>query len=192
MFGIPTPQTLAAKILVGVAAALLLLSAGAYGGYRYEKSALDDLKLADANAMVVATKDAANKQHGIDLGNQDDAVSEAYFRGKMDGTIISLKSGAPLNVTVTQDQQAASSDHAGCITYGFYRMLVAGERGVAPESLSLPDGQSVDACTGVEPSKLATDTAQDLAAGAIDAHQLNAVIAAIKRNDAIATGPTAP
>lgn len=192
MFGIPTPQTLAAKILVGVAAALLLLSAGAYGGYRYEKSALDDLKLADANAMVVATKDAASKQHDIDLGNQGDAVSEAYFRGKMDGTIISLKSGAPLNVTVTQDQQAASSDHAGCITYGFYRLLVAGERGVPPESLSLPDGQSVDACTGVEPSKLATDTAQDLAAGAIDAHQLNAVIAAIKRNDAIATGPTAP
>lgn len=192
MFSIPTPQTLAAKALIAGALAIGLLAAGAYGGYRFEKSRYDDLVTADAKAQTAAVKLALKKQGDIDAANQKDAVAQAYFKGKMDGTVITLKTEAPANVTIVQDQQAAATDHAGCITYGFYRLLAAGERGVTPDSLPLPSGQSVDACTGVEPSELATDTAQDLAAGHADAHQLNALINAVQRNDALLLGTTPP
>lgn len=188
MFGIPTPETLAAKALCALVGALMLLAAGAYGGYRYEKSALDDLRLADANAMVAAVKDSAKKQADIDASGKDAAVREAYFQGKLDGTVINLKSGVRLNVTITQDQQAAASDHAGCVTYGFYRMLAAGERGVTADTLALPAGTSVDACTAELPSEVAADTAADLAEGFGNGQQLNALIAEVQRQEAIRAG----
>lgn len=191
---LPIPNVFGLKgVLIGCAVSVVLGGAGgAYLGYKFEHGRYVELQLADAKAMQAAILDAKDKQHRIDLGNQEDAVAEAYFRGKMDGTIVNLKSGAPLNVTITQDQQAAAADHAGCITYGFYRMLVAGERIVPADSLDIPDGQSVDACTALVPSELATALAQDLADGTANGHQLNGLIAAVKRNDAIVGGHPTP
>lgn len=188
MLGIPTPETLAAKALCALFAALLLLSAGAYGGYRWEKGDLEDLKLADANALIVATKDAAKKQADIDASGKAAAVDEAFFQGKLAGTVINLQSGAPLNVTIAQDQEAAASDHAGCVTYGFYRMLAAGERGVTADALALPDGAAVDDCTADAPSDLAAKAATSLAEGFGYGHQLNDLIAELKRQEAIRLG----
>lgn len=176
-------------LIVGAVSLVLGLGAGAYGGYRLEEGRLADLRAADATALSDATTKAAKKQHAVDLTGQDAANAEAYFRGKLDGTIINLKSGAPINVTITQDQQAAASIHAGCVTYGFYRMLVAGERGVTPDSLPLPAGQSVDDCTADEPSDLAARVAADLAAGYGNSEQLNALEAEIKKQTAIIGAP---
>lgn len=188
MFGIPTPQTLAAKALCALVGALALLAAGAYGGYRWEKGSLADLKLADATAMTVATQNAADKQHRIDASGQAAAVAQAYLRGKLDATIINFNVEAPANVTFTQDQEAAASDHAGCITYGFYRMLYAGERGQAAASVALPPGTTVDTCTAEPPSELAAALAADLADGYGNGQQLDALIAELKRQEAIRLG----
>jgi hypothetical protein len=164
---------------------VLGLGAGFYAGHRWEQAALEKHMAADAKAMAKATTAAATKQHRLDLSGQAAAIDEAYFRGKLDGTIIQLKSGAPANVTITQDQEAAAADRAGCITYGFYRMLAAGERGVAADTLPLPAGQSVDACTAVVPSELAAAAAQDLADGVGNAEQLTALLGEINKQQGI-------
>lgn len=185
MFGLPSVfglQTTA--IAVGVSL-LAGAAGGAYAGYRWELGAYERVVAADATALTKATQKAAAAQLHIDALNQADAVDEAFFRGRMAAQSINLVSGAPLNVTVSQDASAAAAVSAGCLTYGFYRLLVAGERGVPAASLQLPSGESVDACTALEPSQLATAIAQDLNAGAVDAHQLDALIAAVKRNEAL-------
>lgn len=174
-----------AYLIVGGVALAIGLGSGAYAGYRWELGEYNALKLADADALLVATKNAADRQHRLDLSGQSAAVDEAYFRGHLDATIITLKTGAPANVTILQDQQAAAADHAGCLTYGFERMLVAGERGVTPDSLPLPPGQSVDACTADEPSDLAARLAQDLATGFGNSEQLDAVLGELKKQTAI-------
>lgn len=187
MFGLPIPSLTAIKWAAIGLSALTLLAGGFYGGIRWEKGALDDLKLADANARTAAVKDAADKQRKIDNGNQADAVAQAYLRGKLDAVVVNFPLEASTNVTVTQDQQAAAAVHAGCITYGFVRMLYAGEHGVPAESLPIPSDESPDTCTAYEPSVLATALAQDLAAGYGNSQQLDSLIAAVKRNDAIVT-----
>lgn len=176
-------------IYLKIAAAVGLVAVGAYGGYRFELGRYNALVAADAKAMTVAVKVAADKQHRIDLGNQGDAVAQAYLSGKLDAVVLQINLGAPSNVTIAQDAAAASADRAGCITFGFVRLLVAGERIVSPDSLDYPGGQSADACTALKPSELATAVAADLAAGQGNAGQLNSLIAAVKRNDAIAVAP---
>lgn len=188
MFGIPTPQTLAAKALIALVGVAIVASAGAYAGYRFELGRYESLVAADAKAMTKAVQIAADKQSRIDSANQADAVAQAYLRGKLDAVSVNFTQEAPANVTIHQDQQAAAAVHAGCVTYGFVRMLYAGEHGVPADSLPIPGGQSPDACTAYEPSALATALAQDLAAGFANSQQLDSLIAAVKRNDAIATG----
>lgn len=192
MFSIPTAQGLAAKALCVVVAAAALLAVGAYGGYRYEKSAVEALKLADARALAMATLDAADKQHAVDTSGQAAAVTQAYLKGKLDGTIINFKTEAPANVTITQDKEAAAADRGGCVTYGFYRMLAAGERGRAAASLPLPAGATPDACTGEQPSDVAAKASADLADGYGNGQQLDALIAELTRQEAIRAGQEPP
>lgn len=188
MFGIPDVFGLKG-MLIGCAVSVLLGGAGgAYLGYRFEHGNYVELQLADAQAEKRAIQAALDKQAKINAANQQDAVDAAYFRGRMDATVVKLVSGAPANVTIKQDQDAANADSAGCITYGFARLLYAGAHGVDAESVQLPSGESVDTCTALKPSELAAAVAQDLAAGYSNGHQLDALIAATKRNDAIATG----
>lgn len=182
---LPSVLGIKTAAIAGAASLLIGLTAGAYAGYRWEFGRYNALVASNAKAMTIAVQRAAKKQRKIDLANQEDAVAEAYFRGKADATTITLKMEAPANVTVLQDSQAAAADHAGCITYGFVRLLVAGERLVAPDSLPLPDGATVDACTAYEPSALAAAISQDLADGQRNTHQLDALIGAVKRNDDI-------
>lgn len=174
---------------IKLAGVVLLMAGAGYVGYRIELGAYNGLVAADAKAMTVAVQNAAVKQKKIDDGNQADAVAEAHFQGTLDAQIINLVLGAPANVTITQDKEAASADRAGCITFGFVRMLVAGERVVPADSLDYPSGESADTCTALEPSALASALAQDLAAGAGNGHQLDALIAAVHRNDGIVTAP---
>lgn len=178
-------ESLAAKLIAGAVACLLLFGAGTWTGYRLELGKYNGLVAADAKALTKATQEAAAKQKRIDDSNQVDAVAAAYFKGKMDATTITLKTEAPANVTITQDAQAAAADSAGCVTFGFARLLYAGAHGVTPDSLNIPGGESVDACTALKPSDLASAVAQDLAAGYSNGHQLDSLIGAIGRNQAI-------
>jgi hypothetical protein len=189
MFGLPNMLGLKVAAIAGVVAWAVGTAGGAYAGYRWELGAYQTHLTADAQAMSKAVKKAADDQRRIDLLNQGDATEQAYFRGRMDAQTVNLVLGVPANVTVSQDEAAAAADRVGCVSLGFVRLLVAGERGVPAESLQLPSGQSVDACTAYEPSALAAAVAQDLASGAGNSHQLDALIAAVKRNDAIATTP---
>lgn len=185
MLSFLTPYLLWIK-LAGVA---LLMIGAAYCGYRWELGAYNGLVAADAIATKNAVTAARAKDAKIAKSNQEDAVAEALFQGRLEGSTVNLVLGVPANVTITQDQEAAAADHAGCITYGFVRVLVAGQRGVSADALALPSGESVDACTGWTPSGLAATLAKILAAGTGDAHQLNDLEAAVVRNDAIVTAP---
>jgi hypothetical protein len=189
LFGLPDVLGLRTAAIAGAVSLALGAAGGVYTGYRWERSAYDRHLTADATALAKATKKAADDQHRIDLLNQSDAVEQAYFRGRLDAQTINLVLGVPANVTVAQDAAAAAADRAGCVTFGFARVLYAGAHGVPAESLSLPSGESVNSCTALEPSKLAAAVAQDLAAGYSNAHQLDALIGAVVRNDAIATAP---
>lgn len=185
MFGIPTPESLAAKALCALVGAMILVGGGAYAGYRFELGRYEHLVAANAIAQTKAVELARQQERKIAAGNQMDAVAQAYFKGKMDAQTINLVLGVPANVTISQDNSAAVAVSAGCVTYGFYRVLIAGERSEPAESFSIPSGESVDSCTAVKPSDLAAAVAQDLAAGAGNGHQLDSLIAAVKRNDAI-------
>lgn len=185
MFGIPTPESLAAKALCALVGAMILVGGGAYAGYRFELGRYEHLVAANAIAQTKAVELARQQERKIAAGNQMDAVAQAYFKGKMDAQTINLVLGVPANVTISQDNSAAAAVSAGCVTYGFYRVLIAGERSEPAESFSIPSGESVDSCTAVKPSDLAAAVAQDLAAGAGNGHQLDSLIAAVKRNDAI-------
>jgi len=191
MFGIPTPQSLAAKALCYLVGGLVLVGAGSYAGYRFELGRYERLVAADAIAQTAAVELARNEEKVIAKGNQEDAVAQAFFRGKMAAQTLNLVLGVPSNVTISQDVSAAAADRAGCITYGFVRVLIAGERGEPAESFNLPSGESVDSCTALEPSKLASAVAQDLAAGTANGHQLDSLIAAVRRNDAVVMGSSA-
>lgn len=175
MFGIPTPQTLAAKALCYLVGALILTGAGAYGGYRFEKSEVLKIQLADANAMKLAVQVALRDQNLVDARNLHVATLEAYAQGKLDGVKFNLTVGVPNYVTPLQDKQAAAADTAGCITYGFYRVLAAGQRGVSAENLPLPGAESNDACTAESPSSVAATIAGSLVTGVQNAEQLNAL-----------------
>lgn len=188
MFGIPIPSLTAIKWGAIAFGALGLLAGGFYSGVRWEEGKYEKLVATNATALTKATAGAAAKQHKIDDANQGDAVAQAYLRGKLDATTVTLKQETPANVTILQDQQAAASVHAGCVTYGFARMLYAGAHGVTADSIPLPSGESVDACTGLDPSELAAQAAQDLAAGYGNGQQLDSLIAAVKRNDQILAG----
>lgn len=189
MFGIPNVFGLKG-FLIGCGVSVALgAAAGGYIGFKVEQGTYERHLRLDAEATTKAVTAALEKQRRINALNQADAVEAAYFRGKMDGTTVQLKSGVPLNVTVSQDQSAALSDRAGCVTFGFARLLYAGAHGVDPESLSLPSGESVDTCTDLKPSELASAVAQDLAAGYSNGHNLDQLIAAVKRNNAVAEAP---
>lgn len=188
MFGIPDVLGIKTAAISFAVALLIGLGGGAYAGYRWEKGEYEALKAADAKALADGIAAGAATQHAIDSSGQAAAVSEAYLRGKLDAITVNFHTEAPANVTITQDQEAAAADHAGCITYGFYRMLVAGERGVAAASLPLPAGAAVDACTAEPPSDLAAALAADLADGFGNGQQLDALIAELQRQEAIRLG----
>lgn len=188
MFSALNPYVTYIKLAAFAIGALALLSGGAYAGYRWELGKYEQLVTADAKAMTAAVEKARDQERKIASGNQEDAVAQAYFKGKMDAATVNLVLGVPANVTISQDVSAAAADRAGCVTYGFLRVLIAGERGEPAESFSIPSGESVDSCTALEPSILAAALAQDLAAGTFDAHQLDSLIAAVKRNNAILEG----
>lgn len=188
MFPLPDVLGIRAAAIAGAISLFVGFAGGAYAGYRWELGAYEKHLRGDAQAREAAVRDAMERQRQIDAGNQVDAQATAYFRGRMDATVVNLVSGAPANVTIEQDTAAAAANSAGCITFGFARLLYAGAHGVPAESLQLPGGESVDACTALKPSGLAAAVAQDLAAGYSNGHQLDALIGAVKRNDAIATG----
>lgn len=147
MFSIPTPQTLAAKALVALASALLLLSVGAYGGYRFEHGEVLKLQLADQENLTKAIQAAdVVSKHEADV-----AVAAAVRMASRQEQIITH------TVTVTKEIPVYVHDQIRCPgpTVGLARILRAAAAGADPAALQLAPGQSDDDCSDVTPSEVA-------------------------------------
>jgi len=179
MFGIPTPQTLAAKALVAVVGVAIVAGAGVYTGYRWERSAYEALVAADAKAQTKAVQVAAAKQLKIDAGNQAAAVKAAQAQQRI----------VTQTVTVTKEIPTYVHDTIACpgLSVGLARVLRAAASGDDPTSLQLAPGQSDDACSDVTPSEVAGWFAAYAQAARANTQQLTDLIAAVKANDAVAS-----
>jgi hypothetical protein len=148
---------------------------GAYAGYRWEHGALSDLKLADANAQVVAL----DLQHASDMRqakvNQDAAVKEASAQNNLKLIALTIHERIPVFVTPAQDARV-------CVTVGLVRVLRAAEDGVTPDTLTLALGQSDDDCADFAASALADNLTARLSVGNQNAEQLNALEAWLADN----------
>lgn len=182
---LPSVLGIKAALISGAVALLVGFGGGAYAGYRWEHGVVLQERLDAAKAQSKAVTAALEKQKKLGASGIEAGYRRGLSEGLQQSLTLKLVMGVPANVTLVQDQAAAASDHAGCITYGFVRLLVAGQRSVEPDTLALPAGQSIDACTGLAPSALAATLAADLGVAAQNASQLNDLIAEVRRQGAI-------
>jgi hypothetical protein len=161
-------------------AAILAASGAWYVVHRMDESTIADMKTADAVAGQNALKAALAKQRQIDAKNQDAAYAEALAQQKI----------VTQTVTITKEIPTYVHDAISCPgpTVGLARVLRAAALGVEPSSLDAPVGQSSDACSDVTPSEVAGWFKDYAAASRANAEQLDALIASVKANAAIAQG----
>lgn len=174
----PFLTSLSAKLLAAVVAGLVLLAAGAYGGYRWELGTYEARIAADATALTKATQAAAAKQLKIDAANQTAAMADAQAQ-----QVIVTKT-----VTLTKEIPIYVHDTIACpgLTVGLARVLRAASAGIDPASLNLAAGQSDDACSDVAPSEVAGWLTDYAGAAIANAQQLNDLETAVRANDALA------
>jgi hypothetical protein len=167
MFAIPTPQTLAAKALVALVGALLLLSAGAYGGYRWEHGEVLKLQLADQKVLTEAVQAAAVVQKHEDAVSLASAIKEAQAQTKI----------ITNTVTVTKEIPRYVHDQIACPgpTVGLARVLRAAAGQTDPSTLQLAPGQSDDACSDVTASEVAGWFTEFAGAAQANSEQLTAL-----------------
>lgn len=147
--------------------------------HKIDHDAYVSLQLADQKAETKAITEAAQIVRAKDQVALDHAVTEATAQQKIVTVTNTITREIHDHVTATQDQEAAAASHAGCVTYGFVRLLYAAERGLDPAGLGLPAGQSDDACTAYGLSDLAAAIASDFGIARENAEQLNALEAAV-------------
>lgn len=148
----------------GYAAAAVL--AGCLSGYvihRFDKSALDEQKLAASEAAFkVAEAVQKSEQTASKI-----AVSRAVAEAKAQQDVL-LKT-----ITIQEKVPVYVQDNAHCITYGLVRVLNAAARGTDPSAVSDAAGQPDDACAPVSWRDFARDLTDDYGAGRANAEQLN-------------------
>lgn len=173
-------ESLAAKAIAGLVAALVIFGAGSYAGYRWEHGVLADYQAAAAHAQFEAVQVALAKQQTIDDMNMAAAMSEAQKQQQI----------VTVTKTITKEIPRYVNDQTNCVsglTVGLARVLRAAAVGADPASLQLASGQSDDTCSDVTPSEVAgwfTDYAGESRA---NAEQLDALIAAVNANAKVAT-----
>ena len=178
MFGLTNPYTW----IAGAVAALCIAAGGFYAGYHWESVTVAKLELAQAQAAQKAQATALTETKQITVNNNAAGAHDAQAQQQI----------VTRTVTITREVPKYVHDQIGCpsgATYGFVRVLVAAERGVDPASLDLPAGVTDDTCSPDEQSNLAAQIVADFGAANANAQQLNDLIAAVKVNDAVATGP---
>lgn len=152
---------------------------GAYCGYRWQAGVVANIKLADERAKNAAVTDAFDRGKKLAAANDKNGANDVIVQTKLVNHYITLTKEVPYYVTQTQDSAS------GCISVGFVRVLVAGQRDVEPETLVLPAGVTDDTCTGYKLSTLAADLRPGFLASNQNAQQLNDLIASDKENDSI-------
>lgn len=166
-------------LIAGGLALALGFAGGAYSGYRWETGVVANLKLADEKAKDAAATDAFKRGQKLAVANSKNGANDMTIQTKIVDHYITLTRKVPIYVTPTQDAAA------GCISYGFIRVLVASQRDVEPETLTLPAGITDDACTGYTLSTLAAALRAGFLAANQNAQQLNDLIASVRENDSI-------
>lgn len=146
---------------------------------------INGMKAAQAQAVADASSAAFKEQRSIDARNWSAAAAEVTAQGSI----------AQNTRTITKEVTQYVHDYVpvpgptqtvtvGCITYGFVRVLDAAVFGVDPASLPLASGQSDDACTSIDAAALARAIVGNYGIARSNAEQLDALIAAVKANDA--------
>lgn len=134
MFGLSPLWLTVAKY---AAIVFVCIGVGATGGYKWEKSALDDLKLEDAKAQQQALAQAVAKQQAQDQKTHDADVAYAQSQQKTVTVTQEVIRDVPKYITVKDDAACKLPDSFG-------RLLDAAQLGVSPDSLpdsaSKPDG----------------------------------------------------
>lgn len=183
MFGIPTPESLAAKALCALVGAMILVGGGAYAGYRFELGRYEQLVAADAKAQTKAVELALNTQRHIDADNQAAAVLAAQAQQHI----------VTQTLTITKEIPRYVHDDTLCpsgLTVGLARVLRGAADGTDPASLQLAPGQSDDTCSDVAPTEVAGWFTGYAQASRANTQQLSDLIAAVKANDKTATQPS--
>lgn len=178
MFGLPDVLGIKSALIAGAVSLVVGLGAGAYAGYRWEHGAVLSLQLADVKAQAAALGRSFQMQQVIAKANDKNGAHDVVEQTKI----------VDHYITVTREIPTYVHDSIACPggTYGFVRVLVAAERGIAAATLPLPAGVTVDTCSPLEPSGLAADLAADLAAARGNAQQLDDLEASVRENEALA------
>lgn len=166
--------------IAGLVSLAVGFAGGAYSGYRWQAGIVANLKLADERAENASLAKIAAIGKQLAAANSKNGAHDVVAQTKLVNHYITLTKEVPYYVTVTQDNAS------GCISYGFVRVLVAGQRGVAASALALPAGVTDDSCTGYTLSTLASALSPGFLAANQNAQQLNDLIHSINENDTIA------
>lgn len=155
------PYALIAKFVGAAVLAIALLSAGAYGGYRFELGRYESLVAAKAVQDAADTKAAMADQSARDKITSASASADAIAQPQ----IITRYQ------TITKEIPAHVSDNAHCITYGLVRLL---NSAAGPAAYPVPDSasKSDDACAPVTWREFAADITSDYEAKAGNDQQL--------------------
>ncbi len=161
-----------------IVAGVVSLAIGAYGGYRWELGAYNNLKAADAKSLVMAMQKAAKTQAAEDKVNLNAAVAEARAQQKI----------ITQTQIITQTVTKYVHDTISCpgLTVGLARVMRAAAAGIDPASLDLAPGQSDDFCSDIAPSEVAGWFTAYAGASKANAEQLNALEANILAKTAAA------
>lgn len=175
---IPSPRDLAIGFVAGG------LLAGVGTGMVVHKMGLADLnalKLADSRATTTAVARAAAQNHAIDTQNTTAAVRYVEAKAQVihDTQVITQE----IPHYVTQVQVVRS----GCVGVGLVQLLNAASRGQEPASLDATAPGPPDACTTLTLADVAAYVNDAFGVARGNAGQLDALIAAVKANDAVAT-----
>lgn len=163
------------KVAAYALGAALLISGGAYAGYRWEAGTVATLKLEAAQERAQAVSLAAQSQKAQDTVALTAAVSEAKAQAQIVTKTITLTKEVPRYVTVRQDAIV-------CIPVGLARVLRAAAAGSDPSAVELAPGQSDDACSDLTASEVAGWFSGYAGASQANAEQLTALQAWIVAN----------
>lgn len=148
--------------------AALAFGCGLAVAHHWDEGAIADLKLADKTAQAQALRTALALQKKQDAVTLAAALREAAVQQKIATHTVTLTREIPVYVSPRIDSRT-------CIPYGLVRVLDAAVLGADPAALSLPAGQSDDACAPVDASALAASIAANYGAARANAEQLGAL-----------------
>lgn len=152
------------KLYIYLAAFLATLSAGFYGGYRWEVSVVDDLKLKYEVASTKAISEAlAEKQR------QDQVSSEIAKKQAMQQQII-------LRQTQDHLDEIQKYVKTTCISYNVIRLLNSTVLHTDPLSVPIPSGKSPSSCSGITSNTVAKSIIKNYGIADQNASQLDALI----------------